>query len=59
MKKWLETDYHSPNDTIKPDWNWSGPQTLAQVGMIIGFRVANADAMPVWRTTSPYNRPRG
>jgi hypothetical protein len=59
MKKWLDTDYHSPNDTIKPDWNWSGPQTLAQVGIIIGLRVANADAMPVWRSTSPYNRPRG
>lgn len=58
MKKWLETDYHSPNDTIKPDWNWSGPQTLAQVGMVIGMRVANADAMPAWRSTSPYNRPR-
>lgn len=58
MKKWLETDYHSPNDTVKPDWNWSGPQTLAQVGMIIGLRVAKADAMPAWRSTSPYNRPR-
>jgi hypothetical protein len=59
MKKWLETDYHSPNDTIKPDWNWSGPQTLAQVGLVIGLRVANADAMPAWRSTSPYNRSRG
>lgn len=57
-RKWLDTDYHSPNDIVKPDWNWSGPQTLTQIGMIIGLRVANADAMPVWRTTSPYNRPR-
>jgi Zn-dependent M28 family amino/carboxypeptidase len=57
-KKWLETDYHSPNDTVKPDWNWTGPQTLAQLGMIMGLRVANADAMPVWRTTSPFNKPR-
>jgi hypothetical protein len=57
-KKWLETDYHSPSDTVKPDWNWTGPQTLAQVGMIIGLRVANTDAMPIWRSTSPFNRPR-
>jgi Zn-dependent M28 family amino/carboxypeptidase len=57
-KKWLETDYHSPSDTVKPDWNWTGPQTLAQVGMIIGLRVANADAMPAWRATSPFNKPR-
>ncbi len=57
-KKWLETDYHSPSDTVKPDWDWTGPQTLAQVGMIIGLRVANADAMPAWRESSPFNKPR-
>lgn len=57
-RKWLETDYHSPSDTVKPDWNWTGPQTLAQLGLVIGLRVANADAMPIWRTTSPFNKPR-
>jgi hypothetical protein len=57
-RKWLETDYHSPSDTVKPDWNWTGPQTLAQLGLIMGLRVANADAMPAWRSTSPFNKPR-
>lgn len=57
-KKWLETDYHSTSDTVKPDWNWTGPQTLAKVGMIIGLRVANANAMPAWLPTSPFNKPR-
>ncbi|HEV7472684.1 MAG TPA: M28 family peptidase [Pyrinomonadaceae bacterium] len=57
-RKWLETDYHSPSDTVKPDWDWTGPQTLGQLGMIIGLRVANADAMPTWRATSPFNKPR-
>jgi len=57
-QKWMTTDYHSPSDTVKPDWDWTGPQTLAQLGMIIGLRVANADAMPAWRATSPFNKPR-
>jgi Zn-dependent M28 family amino/carboxypeptidase len=57
-KQWLATDYHSPSDTVKPDWNWTGPQTLGQVGLIIGLRVANADTMPQWRATSPFNKPR-
>lgn len=57
-RKWLDSDYHSPNDTIKPDWNWTGPQTVAQVGMVIGLRVANADAMPAWNPTSQFNKPR-
>jgi hypothetical protein len=59
MKKWLETDYHSPNDTVKPDWDWTGPRTLAQVGLIIGLRVANTEAMPSWLPTSRFNRARG
>ncbi|HKO60784.1 MAG TPA: M28 family peptidase [Pyrinomonadaceae bacterium] len=58
MKKWLETDYHTATDTVKPDWDWSGPATLARVGMIIGLRVAEAEAMPSWKTTSPFNKPR-
>jgi Zn-dependent M28 family amino/carboxypeptidase len=57
-QKWMETDYHSPSDTVKPDWDWTGPQTLAQLGMIIGLRVANADTMPAWRASSPFNKPR-
>jgi hypothetical protein len=57
-KQWMEVDYHSPSDTVKPDWDWTGPQTLAQLGMIIGLRVANADAMPAWKATSPFNKPR-
>ncbi len=55
-RKWLETDYHSPSDTIKPDWNWTGPQTLAKVGMVIALRVANAETMPTWLPSSPYKR---
>jgi hypothetical protein len=58
-RKWLETDYHSPSDTIKPDWDWTGPQTLAQIGMIIGLRVANAPELPAWNASSPFNKPRG
>jgi hypothetical protein len=58
-KKWMETDYHSPNDVVLPDWDWSGPQTVAQVGLLIGLRVANADTVPAWLPTSPFNKPRG
>ena len=58
MKKWLATDYHSPSDTVKPDWNWTGPLTLAKVGLIIGLRVANAEAMPTWNASSPFNKTR-
>jgi Zn-dependent M28 family amino/carboxypeptidase len=58
-KKWLVTDYHQPTDTVRPDWNWDGARALAVVGLIVGTRVANAEAMPAWLTSSPFNHPRG
>jgi hypothetical protein len=58
-KKWQETDYHSVNDTVKPDWNWNGPHKLAELGLVMGMRVANTDAMPSWLPTSRFNKPRG
>lgn len=58
-KKWRDTDYHQPTDIIRPEWNWDGPRTLAIVGLIMGIRIANADEMPKWLPSSPYNRTRG
>ena len=58
-RKWMETDYHQPTDTVRPDWNWDGPRTLAMVGLVIGLRVANADAMPAWLPTAPFKRALG
>ena len=58
-KKWLETDYHQPTDEVRSEWNWDGPATLAIVGLIVGMRVANSDAMPGWLRTSPFNQSRG
>lgn len=57
--KWLVTDYHMSTDTVQPDWNWEGARGLAVTGMIAGLRIANQDAMPAWKASSPYNRPRG
>jgi hypothetical protein len=59
MKEWEETDYHQPTDTIRPEWNWDGPRTIAMVGVVMGLRVANGDRMPAWAATSPFNRERG
>jgi Zn-dependent M28 family amino/carboxypeptidase len=57
-RKWLDTDYHSVNDTVKPDWNWNGPVKVAELGLVMGMRVADADAMPSWLPTSRFNKPR-
>lgn len=57
--KWLVTDYHMSTDTVQPDWNWDGARALAVTGLITALRIANQEAMPAWKQSSPYNRPRG
>jgi hypothetical protein len=59
LKLWEKTDYHRATDTIRADWNWDGPKTMATVGILLGLRTANADRMPSWLPTSPFNRERG
>ena len=59
LKKWEKTDYHQPTDIVRPDWDWSGPRTVAAVMLLMGVRAANADAMPEWLPSSIFNRERG
>lgn len=57
--KFLVTDYHMTTDTVRSDWHWDGARDLALMGLIVGMRIADQEAMPAWLQTSPYNRPRG
>ena len=59
LKKWSKTDYHQPTDTVRADWDWSGPRTIASLMLVMGLRVANDEAMPAWLPTSVFNRERG
>jgi Peptidase family M28 len=59
MKKWEKTDYHQPTDIVRPDWDWTGPRTVASVMLLMGLRAANDEAMPAWAPSSVFNRERG
>ena len=59
MKKWEKTDYHQPTDIVRPDWDWTGPRTVASVMLLMGMRAANDEAMPAWVPSSIFNRERG
>lgn len=59
IKKFEKTDYHQPTDIIRPDWDWNGARTIAVVGLLSALRVAEADEMPKWLTSSRFNRKRG
>lgn len=59
LKKWEKTDYHQPTDIVRPEWDWSGPRTVASVMLVMGIRAANDEAMPAWVPSSMFNRERG
>ena len=59
LRKWEKTDYHQPTDIVRPDWDWSGPRTVAAVMLLMGVRAANAESMPEWLPSSIFNRERG
>jgi hypothetical protein len=59
LRKWEKTDYHQPSDVVRPDWDWTGPRTVAGVMLVMGMRAANEEAMPAWLPSSIFNRERG
>lgn len=59
VREYEKKDYHQPTDEVRPTWDWEGPRGLAQAGALLGWRVANAEAMPSWLPSSPFNRKRG
>ncbi len=54
IKDWEKTDYHQPGDVVKADWNWDGARTVAVVMGIMGHRIAAAEKMPEWLSTSRF-----
>jgi hypothetical protein len=54
IRDWEKTDYHNPGDVIKPDWAWEGPEAVAEVMAIMGWRISEMDKMPEWLSTSRF-----
>lgn len=54
IKDWEKTDYHQPGDVIQPTWVWEGPETVAEVMAILGWRISETEAMPKWLATSRF-----
>jgi Zn-dependent M28 family amino/carboxypeptidase len=44
-----KTVYHQPSDELNDSWEFAGAVEDAQLAFLLGCRVADADAMPVWK----------
>jgi len=48
LKEFNDQAYHSPQDEMKPDWDFSGFVVLARFTLDVARAVANADRLPTW-----------
>lgn len=56
--EYTNNDYHKVSDHIKPDWDLAGAADDAQLLTIIGYRVAQAEKFPEWKTGSEFKAKR-
>ncbi|HVF30547.1 MAG TPA: M20/M25/M40 family metallo-hydrolase [Pyrinomonadaceae bacterium] len=54
IKDWEKTDYHQPGDVIQPNWAWEGPERVAEIMAILGWRISETADMPAWLSTSRF-----
>ena len=47
--EWELKQYHQPSDKLEGSWNFDGMIEDAQLDMLAGWLIAQADAMPTWK----------
>jgi Zn-dependent M28 family amino/carboxypeptidase len=57
-KEFNDTAYHSPQDVMKPDWDFSGFVVLARFTLDVAREVANADRLPTWNAGDEFRPAR-
>ena len=55
---WTANRYHKPGDVVMPDWDLTGTQEDLKVYFAVGYRVAQADAIPQWKPGNEFKATR-
>ena len=53
-----EKAYHSPQDEVRPDWDYSGFVVLGGFALDLARDVANADRLPTWNAGDEFRPAR-
>ena len=53
-----DKDYHQPSDEMKSDWDYAGAVDDMRFLAELGWRIANAPAMPAYNPREQFARPR-
>ncbi len=58
MKEFNDKAYHSPQDEMKPDWDFSGFVVLGRFTLDVARDVANAEGLPTWNPGDEFHPAR-
>jgi Zn-dependent M28 family amino/carboxypeptidase len=58
MQEFNDKAYHSPQDELKPEWDFSGFVVLAGFALDVAREVANADRLPTWNRGDEFRQAR-
>jgi Zn-dependent M28 family amino/carboxypeptidase len=58
LTAWEEHQYHQPGDKLEDDWDVSGMVEDAQLGMLAGWLIAQADGLPQWNAGDEFEAER-
>lgn len=58
MQEFNDKAYHSPQDEVRPDWDFSGFVVLARFAIDVARDVANADRLPTWNSGDEFRPAR-
>jgi Zn-dependent M28 family amino/carboxypeptidase len=56
--EYTTNDYHKVTDEIKPDWDLAGAVEDTQLLILVGYRVAQGDKFPEWKTGAEFKAKR-
>ncbi|CAN5562918.1 M28 family metallopeptidase [soil metagenome] len=56
--EYTDKDYHKVSDEIKPDWDLAGAVEDAQLLTAIGYRIAQGEKAPEWKSGSEFKAKR-
>jgi Zn-dependent M28 family amino/carboxypeptidase len=58
LKEFNDTTYHSPQDELKPEWDFSGFVVLGRFALDVAREVADADRLPTWKAGDEFRSAR-
>jgi hypothetical protein len=57
-KEFNDKEYHSPQDELKPEWDFAGFPVLARFTLDVARDVADASQLPTWNPGDEFHRAR-